>query len=61
MKIKVIMGSGKEYMTERYGSIDEFLSSASGNSRRINYTFLDEAETIFINGDNISSLEIIKE
>lgn len=59
MRIKVVMGSGKEYTTEKYNSIDEFLAAASGNSRRINYTSLDEDETIFINGDNISSLEIM--
>jgi uncharacterized protein YlzI (FlbEa/FlbD family) len=60
MRLKIIMSSGKEYVCTKYSSVEELIHSSSESSLKINFTSLDD-ETIFINGEHISSIEVLGE
>lgn len=61
MRLKIIMSSGKEYVCTKYSSVEELIQhSSSESSLKINFTSLDD-ETIFINGEHISSIEVLGE
>ncbi|MCY8792325.1 hypothetical protein MOE00_08345 [Bacillus inaquosorum] len=59
MKIKIIMDSGKEYVTERFDSIEDLSKSILYGPGAINYISTDEEEKILLNAEHISSIEIL--
>ncbi|MCY8913183.1 hypothetical protein MOE47_09640 [Bacillus atrophaeus] len=59
MKIKIIMDSGKEYVTERFDSKEELSKSIMYSPGRINYFSIDEEQKIVLNAEHISSFEIL--
>lgn len=59
MRLKMVMDSEKEYLSEKDETIEEFVRSAAPKSAYdINYISLDSEETVFINGVHVSSIEI---
>ena len=59
MKLKIIMDSGKEYVTERFDSKEDFSKSIIYGPGRVNYFSIDEEQKIVLNAEHISSFEIL--
>ncbi|MDQ9098598.1 hypothetical protein ACSBQ0_18350 [Bacillus altitudinis] len=59
MKLKIIMDSGKEYVTEKFDSKEDLLNSTMYGPGRVNYVSIDEEKKIILNAEHISSFEIL--
>lgn len=59
MKIKIIMDSGKEYVTERFDSKEDLSRSIMYGPDRINYFSVDKEQKTMLNAEHISSIEIL--
>ncbi|MFS0776068.1 hypothetical protein ABC255_08690 [Neobacillus sp. 3P2-tot-E-2] len=62
MKLKIIMDSGKEYTSEKFTSVEQFLDeSLPKEAFAISYVSVDLDEKVFINGMHVSSVEVIEQ
>ncbi|GED03078.1 hypothetical protein [Bacillus atrophaeus] len=62
MKIKVVMDSGKEYVTDKFEDAEAFHSALTAHLKVSNgsrYTFMTISEGNVINVSHISSYELI--
>ncbi|WP_034757767.1 hypothetical protein [Rossellomorea vietnamensis] len=59
MKIKVVMDSGKEYVTEKFPTMKAFLEKNISTPNTINLITLDEKGKILVNTSHISSIEVL--
>lgn len=56
MRLKIIMDSGKEYITERFSDIEDLITKSAPG---IKWVSVDSEEKIFISGQHISSIEAV--
>jgi hypothetical protein len=59
MKIKVVMDSGKEYVTEKFTTVKSFLEKIVSSPNTINLITLDEKGKVLVNTAHISSIEVL--
>lgn len=59
MKIKVVMDSGKEYVTEKFPMMKDFLEKIVASPNTINLITLDEKGKVLVNTAHISSIEVL--
>lgn len=57
MNIKIIMDSGKEYFSDKDKTAGDFIRRSFVGSRGIKFIPLNIKETVWINTNNISSVE----
>jgi hypothetical protein len=59
MKIKVVMDSGKEYVSEKFPTMKDFLEKIVASPNTINLITLDEKGKVLVNTAHISSIEVL--
>ncbi|NMH68599.1 hypothetical protein HF072_07370 [Bacillus sp. RO3] len=59
MKIKIVMDSGKEYVTDKFPTIKAFLEKIIARPNTINLITLDEKGKVLVNTAHISSIEVL--
>jgi hypothetical protein len=59
LKIKVVMDSGKEYVTDKFPTMKAFLEKNVSEPNSINFITLDEKGRVLVNTAHISSIEVL--
>ena len=61
MKIKVVMDSGKEYVTDKFPTMKDFLEKNVAGVNTINLITLDDKGRVLVNTAHISSVEVLSD
>ncbi|MCY8909125.1 hypothetical protein P8907_03655 [Bacillus atrophaeus] len=59
MKIKIIMDSGKEYVTVKFESKEDLATKLEQSPDEVLYFSVDDEEKIYLNAEHVSSFEIL--
>lgn len=61
MKLKIVMDSGKEYITDKYESKEDFLKKVMPTqANMLSFHHIDKEDTIMISSAHVSSIESVK-